>query len=242
MSDQQTRAQINRDRFVKEIFAEVPRTYELINHVLTLGLDVLWRRRAAKIACQGGGAIWADVCTGTGEMACCLARLAPPETAVYAVDFSKPMMSKAETKPEAQRLTFVTADVKELPFPDDHLDLITISFATRNINLDRGTLVRTFSEFHRVLRPGGRFVNLETSQPPSAIARRLFRLYATLVVKQIGGPVSGSKAGYSYLAHTIPRFYDADELVEIIRSAGFSDVGYRRLLLGLAAIHTAVKA
>jgi demethylmenaquinone methyltransferase/2-methoxy-6-polyprenyl-1,4-benzoquinol methylase len=227
---------------VQRIFSQVPATYELVNHVLTVGFDIVWRRRAARIAATAGGDQWADMCTGTGEMAVYLSRLAPEGTQIHAVDFSEPMIVKARSKPEAQQVNFVAADIKALPFPDESLDLITMSFATRNINLSKDTLIQSFAEFHRVLKPGGRFVNLETSQPPSSPIRRCFHLYVKLFVKSIGGRISGSKAGYAYLAKTIPRFYAAEELADIMRQAGFEAVTCERLLFGAAAIHQAKKS
>jgi len=147
------------------------------------------------------------------------------------------MLVEATKKPEAERIHFAVSDVRVLPFPDRSLDLITISFATRNINLSQDILVQTFAEFHRVLRPGGRFINLETSQPSSWIVRRGFHLWVKLFVRSIGSWVSGSKRAYTYLGHTIPRFYPAEELVGLMQRAGFCDVTYQRLLFGVAAIH-----
>lgn len=227
--------------FVRRIFSEVPATYERVNHVLTFGLDILWRRQAAHAAASAGGARWADVCTGTGEMAALLRRLAPEGTAVYAVDLTPAMIAQARSKPEAKRIHFTVSDVKTLPFADCSLDLIAISFATRNINLSREVLVQTFSEFRRVLRPGGRFVNVETSQPSSPLVKRGFHLYIKWFVRSIGTWISGSRAGYAYLAHTMPRFYPADELASLMRQAGFRDVTYQKMFLGVAAIHQGIR-
>ena len=124
---------------------------------------------------------------------------------------------------------------------DDTFDLITISFATRNINLSEKTLIQTLKEFHRVLKVGGHFVNLETSQPSSPLVRRVFHAYVRLLVAPIGRGVSGSRSAYAYLAHTVPRFYLAEELARILVRAGFRDVRIRRLALGVAAIHQGTK-
>jgi demethylmenaquinone methyltransferase/2-methoxy-6-polyprenyl-1,4-benzoquinol methylase len=227
--------------YIRSVFSEVPRTYELVNHILTFGLDLLWRRRAARVAARADGSAWADLCTGTGEMAALLRRRAPAGTTVYAVDLTPAMLEEARKKPGADSTRFLISDVKSLPFHDESLDLITLSFATRNINLNRDVLVRTFREFRRVLRTGGRLVNLETSQPPAQLVRRGFHLHVKLLVKPIGSRVSGSRRGYTYLSHTIPRFYHAEELADLMREAGFSQVTFRRLLFGVAAIHQAVR-
>jgi len=226
---------------VERMFSEVPTTYELVNHVLTLGLDIVWRRRAAKIAATADGGQWADMCTGTGETAARLSRLAPEGTTIYGIDFSEPMLEQARKKPEAARINFVASDIKALPFPDASFDLVTMSFATRNINLSKDILVQSFGEFYRVLKPGGRFVNLETSRPSFWPVRKCFHLYVKLFVKLIGSRISGSRAAYTYLATTIPRFYSAQELADIMRQAGFDKVTFQQYLFGAAAIHQAMK-
>lgn len=226
---------------IQKLFSGLSGTYDIVNHVLTLGLDALWRRKAAEIAIMGGGNRWMDICSGTGKMAFRLSRFAEDKTMVVAADFCIPMMGEAQVKPEARQIVFVGADVNELPFRDETFDLITISFATRNININRDILTQCFREFYRILKPGGRFINLETSQPSSRLVRTLFHLYVWLFVKLIGSIISGSKAGYTYLSHTIPRFYNASELAEIIRQAGFAEVNFHKMMFGIAAIHKAVK-
>ena len=229
------------DAVQKTFTPSVAATYELVNHILTIGHDVLWRRQAARLGAASGGTQWADMCTGTGEMAVFLCHLAPPETTIHAVDFSLPMMAEAMKKSEAPRINFVVSDVKALTLPDDSLDLVTIAFATRNISLNRDVLTHTFAEFHRVLKPGGRFINLETSQPSSRLIRWLFHAYVELLVKPLGSLISGSHKGYAYLKHTIPRFYPPEELSDIMRQAGFDNVTYRRLMFGIAAIHQGIE-
>lgn len=227
---------------IQKLLADVPRTYEMVNHTLTLGLDLHWRRRAAKLAARAGAGDWVDMCTGTGELAHHLDQLACAQTRVLGLDLSAPMLSEAIRKRPPGRLAFAASDVRALPLPDCSVDLITMSFATRNLNYNRENLERTFREYHRVLKPGGRFVNLETSQPQAAFIRNTFHLYVRLFVKVVGTVISGSHSAYGYLAHTIPRFYPADQLAEILRAAGFSDVSYETHLLGVVAIHAARRA
>lgn len=226
---------------IQKIFSEVPKTYELVNHILTLGMDIICRRRAARAATSEGGTVWLDVCSGTGEMAVNLWKRRPEGTRVFAADFSYPMLSVAAGKREARGINFIIADVGRLPFGDSSFDLITISFATRNINTNREILIEYFREFHRVLKPGGRFINLETSQPRFGIIRALMHLYVKVAVKPIGMIISGSKAGYAYLSHSIPRFYPPAELAAILKQAGFSEVTYRRMFPGAIAMHRSVK-
>lgn len=226
---------------IRNIFAEVPETYELVNHILTFGLDILWRKQAARTAVKAGGIRYMDVCTGTGEMASYLCRHVKNGTKVFATDFSLPMLKKAMQKPEGNWIQFLLSDVGNLPFADDTFDLLTISFATRNINLSRETLIRIFKEFHRVLRADGRFVNLETSQPSYPFFRRVFHRYVNLFVKPIGSRFSGSRSGYAYLASTIPRFYHTKALTDIMHQAGYRDIRSKKLMFGVAAIHQGTK-
>jgi demethylmenaquinone methyltransferase/2-methoxy-6-polyprenyl-1,4-benzoquinol methylase len=228
-------------RAVRDVFSEVPATYELINRVLTFGLDVVWRRRAVKVAAGGRGGEWLDMCSGTGETAVYLSRLAPEGTRVLAADFCPAMMAEARRKPEAKRVEFVPADIRALPFADGSLDLVTMSFATRNVNVSREALIESFAELRRVLKPGGRFVSVETSQPPSSLVRMCFHIYVKLVVERIGALISGYRPGYAMLSSTIRRFYPAEELADIMREAGFGKVTFRRMFFGAAAIHEAEK-
>jgi demethylmenaquinone methyltransferase/2-methoxy-6-polyprenyl-1,4-benzoquinol methylase len=204
-------------------------------------LDILWRRKAARAAAQGGGKRWIDICTGKSEMAVYLNRLTGKNTRVFAVDFSIKMIRQATLRGDTHQIRFTLADTCQLPFKDETFNLVSISFATRNINVSKKVLGERLREFHRILKPGGRFVNLETSQPSSRLIRRLFHLYVRLIVKRLGSGISSSKAGYAYLAETIPRFYNAGELAEIIRRAGFAKVNIHPMLFGVAAIHKAVK-
>ena len=181
------------------------------------------------------------MCTGTGEMAVYLSRLAPKGTKIYAIDFSSPMVAEAAKKPQAEHVHFVTSDIKALPFPDASFNLITMSFATRNINLSKYILIQNFAEFYRVLRPGGRFVNLETSKPSFSLIRKLFHLYVKLFVKLIGSRISGAGAPYEYLAKTIPRFYTPEQLADIMCRAGFQEVTFQKIMFGVAAVHQAMK-
>jgi demethylmenaquinone methyltransferase/2-methoxy-6-polyprenyl-1,4-benzoquinol methylase len=226
---------------IQNLFSEVPDRYELINHIITLGLDRRWRCKAADRASACGGKKWVDVCTGTGEMAFTLLARAADGMSVKAVDFSAPMLRKAMENPLASGVQFVESQANSLPFDNDEFDLLTISFATRNINTSENHLLECLEEFHRVLKPGGRFINLETSQPESKLIRTLFHLYVRNVVRTVGGTLSTSKAAYRYLSHTIPKFYVAEALSSIILRAGFSEVTFTKMLYGVAAIHEAVK-
>ncbi len=226
---------------ILKVFSEVAHQYELVNHVLTFGLDIPWRKRAARVAAVGGGTLWLEVCSGTGDMAVNLLKHASPETKIVVSDFSLPMITKAHEKGELEEVALSLADSMQLPFPDNTFDLVIISFATRNITPTRDKLKAFLQEFHRVLKPGGRFINLETSQPSSTPIRIAFRLYTKQVIKLMGRLISGSKTGYAYLAHTVPRFFNAKGLSAIMYESGFSKVNFVTMTFGAVAIHRAVK-
>jgi demethylmenaquinone methyltransferase/2-methoxy-6-polyprenyl-1,4-benzoquinol methylase len=224
-------------KFIQNMFSEVPATYELLNHLLTFGFDIMWRKKAAKMAAATHGDLWADMCTGTGETAIYLKQFAQRETRIYGIDFSMPMMFEAVQKQKADQIRFIASDIKALPFSDKSFDLITISFATRNLNVTKESLMQSFREFYRILKPGGHFINLETSQPPYLLFRKGFHLYLKLFVRLLGSAISGSKTAYAYLAKSMTFFYTAEELADIIKQAGFDKVVFQRLLFGTAAIH-----
>ena len=239
---------------IQQIFSSVPVTYEIINHILTLGFDTPVRRYAAKLAASGNtqritqcgkrttqnARLILDVCTGTGEMAQCLSKYIGRNTLIIASDFTLPMLRYARQRQTSQ-VRFTAADSIRLPFRDNTFDLVTISFATRNINVSRQNLLGCLKEFRRVLKPGGRFINLETSQPSSLLLRRMLHIFVKTFVKPIGSIISGSTQAYAYLSQTIPRFYDADRFSEIILEAGFQKCKYKHLMGGLAAIHEGTK-
>jgi len=229
-------------RKIRTIFSDIEGTYERINHLLTFGFDILWRRRAVRLAVREGGGRWLDVCTGTGETAVYLQQRSGGSTRVTAVDFSPAMIGAAVAKPGAEGIDFVLADTGRLPFPDDSFDLVTLSFATRNLNTGSEALPAVFAEIARVVRPDGRYINLETSQPRNALLRTFFHGYVALVVRRLGRWISGSDAAYAYLGSTIPRFHPPEDLAAILTGAGFAQVEIRRLLGGVAAIHIARKA
>ncbi|MCE5216546.1 ubiquinone/menaquinone biosynthesis methyltransferase [bacterium] len=229
-------------RFLHQTFDEIAPGYERMNHAMTLGLDILWRRATARIAASIPSSRRLDVCTGTAETAVLLKGIAPEPELVVGADFSAQMMAVAKQKPETTGISFVGAEAGNLPFADGRFDLVTVTLATRNLASSAEGLQGCFAEFHRVLKPGGRFINLETSQPPNRLVWWGFRLYVAAVVPLMAWLLSGFRPGYAYLARSIPRFHDADGLAQVLRESGFAEVSYRRLFLGAAAIHVATKA
>ena len=202
-------------------------------------MDILWRKKTAQLACKLGGNNYLDVCSGTGETAAYISRFASSDIEMTCADFSESMIGIAKGKKELRTASFVISDAGFLPFKDGTFDVITISFATRNINKSPQVLQNCFKEFSRVLRDGGTFVNLETSRPQNSFIRCLFDLYTKCVVYPIGTLFGGSSAGFKYLAGSMRTFYSADELSKKIKEAGFGSVTSTPLMFGAAAIHFA---
>lgn len=225
---------------VQRMYTRIDRGYELVNHLFTLNLDRWWRRKAARLAAEHREGRWLDLCTGTGEMAMALAGRATGETRVFAVDFSLPMIRQARSKPNAVGVEFLISDAATLPFGEGTFDLVTISFATRNLESSRPLEV-FFGEVHRILSPGGTMVHLETSQPTNPAVSSLFKLYVKSTIPPLGKLVTGAVGPYRFLASSVLRFHGAAELEGILTRAGFADVESSPLLLGAVAIHRAVK-
>jgi demethylmenaquinone methyltransferase/2-methoxy-6-polyprenyl-1,4-benzoquinol methylase len=222
--------------YVREMFAAIAPRYDATNRLLTAGADESWRKRAvAELRAPHGGAIL-DLCCGTGDLAFHLVRT-DPSLQVTGTDFCAPMLDgarrRAGREDRSGHVTFVEADVMQLPFPDRSFDGATMGFSMRNV-VD---ITATLREARRVLRPGSRMVNLDVSKVPNPFVRRLFNLYFYGVVPLVGGAVGGSKSAYRYLPNSLTNYPDADELAERFRAAGFSNVRYVRLGLGAVAVH-----
>lgn len=218
---------------IQKMYQPIAASYERVNHLLTLGLDIGWRRKLIQLAAERGGEHWLDMCTGTGETAVGLYRKTGAK--ITGVDFSPEMLAEARKKPE--RIEWIEAGADALPFPDNHFDGITLSFATRNLNENRAVLLSRFRELRRVLKPGGAFLMLETSQPKSRLIRLGFQLYVKWFVKPLGNRLSKTKGSYDFLSASMLHFYSAAELADLLREAGFEVQQIHPLLFGAAAIH-----
>ena len=174
-----------------------------------------------------------------------LARRARAGSALTGIDYSAPMIRVAgrkllRAKPRAG-VSLVEADVAGLPFENASFDAIGIAFAFRNLTWRNPRRDLFLAEILRVLAPGGRFVIVETSQPPVGILRALCHLYCRAIVPRVGGLFSGQQSAYRYLGKSAADFSTADEVCTLLRHAGFTSVTYRHLLWGVAALHVALK-
>jgi demethylmenaquinone methyltransferase/2-methoxy-6-polyprenyl-1,4-benzoquinol methylase len=213
------------------MFDRIAPVYDAMNRVMTVGLDVRWRRLAAAAAVRPGDRVLDGAC-GTGDLA--LADLGAGAGAVVGLDFSPRMLERARRKDS--RIEWVQGDLLALPFADGSFDAATVGFGVRNV-ADLGVSLR---ELRRVLRPGGRLAILEITHP-RGLLKPFFGLWFDRLVPALGKLLPGG-AAYSYLPQSVTRFPPAEELAELLRDAGFADVRVRLLAGSIIALHTGAVA
>ena len=225
---------------VRNMFAAVAPRYDFLNHLLSFGRDIAWRRATAhalKDILARSGSCVADLCCGTGDLSFCLGRLS--QGAVMGADFCHPMLAIARGKSRTQVgcVHFLEADALQLPFGDASLDAVTSAFGFRNLaNYRRG-----IEEMRRVLKIGGRLAILEFSRVRWPLFGPLFRFYFRHVLPSIGAWISGVEGPYSYLPDSVAQFPDQVELAEMLHAAGFQKVSYVNFTGGVAALHVGEK-
>ena len=229
-----------RRRYVNAMFGRIARRYDLMNTLMTFGLDRGWRDAAARAAAPRAGGQALDVGTGTGKLALRLAA-AMPAGYVVGADFTQPMLRAGQPElrrhPAGQRVALLAADALSLPFRADTFDCVTSAFTVRNL-ADVG---QGFREQARVVRPGGRVVCLELTTPPGPLFARLFRVYFRGLVPRVGALVAGDAEAYTYLPESVAEFLRPGPLAAVMRAAGLDRVRYRRLGLGAVALHVGEK-
>ena len=225
---------------VRSMFADVAPRYDFLNHFLSVGRDIAWRRataRALKDILARPGSRVADVCCGTGDLSFSLRRLS--RGTVFGADFCHPMLSIARAKsgPQLRRVHFLEADTLRLPFGDGSLDAVTSAFGFRNL----ANYARGIEEMRRVLKSGGRLAILEFSRVRWPIFGPLFRFYFRYFLPRIGARISGVEGPYKYLPDSVAKFPDQDALAEMLRGAGFRNLSYVNFTGGVAALHVGEK-
>jgi demethylmenaquinone methyltransferase/2-methoxy-6-polyprenyl-1,4-benzoquinol methylase len=232
--------------WVQAMFGRIAGHYDLMNGLMTFGRDQAWRRYTVSqlgLGQPGDGAVGErlvlDVATGTGDLALEVVRQVPGGR-VVGLDFVPQMLvlAQAKSQPVAGRLSLAAGDALCLPFEDGVFDGVVTGFALRNVT-DIGA---AFGEMARVTRPGGRVACLEISRPRLPVFRRLFHWYFYRLVPLLGGWISGQRAAYTYLPHSLTGFASPDEIADIMRGRGWHDVQYRRLMLGTVAVHVGTRA
>ena len=225
--------------FVRRMFDGIAGTYDLLNHLLSAGVDIVWRRRTIDgLGIQPGWLIL-DLATGTGDLAFeAFAR--HPSARIVGADLSIPMMSIGKKKEARGKgvVRFVCGDAERLPFGSQTFDAISIGFGVRNFSrLDVG-----LKEMYRVLRPGGKLAVLEFSKPKAVLMRSLYLFYFRNVLPLIGRIVSRDPQAYRYLYESVMLFPEGEEFQRRMETSGFKNSNVSRLSLGIANIYLAERA
>jgi demethylmenaquinone methyltransferase/2-methoxy-6-polyprenyl-1,4-benzoquinol methylase len=224
-----------RTRRIRRVFSAVATRYDLMNDLMSLGIHRLWKRRLARMAAPRAGQSIVDLAGGTGDVA---ALMAGPDRLVAVCDPSVPMMTAGRGRGDAAHahVRWIAGTGEQLPFADASIDTLTIAFGIRNVTRIEVAL----AEALRVLKPDGRFLCLEFSTPHMLI-RPFYNLFSFIVIPRLGAWVARAPEAYNYLVESIRRFPDQKAFQTLIEQAGFRDVSYRNLSLGIAAIHVGTK-
>ncbi len=210
------------------MFEAVARRYDLMNDLMSLGVHRLWKRKLARMAAPGPGQVIVDLAGGTGDVA---ALVAAPDRLVVVCDPSLGMMNVGRARGH-RHLQWLAGTGEALPFGDASVDTITIAFGIRNVT----RVELALAEARRVLMPGGRFLCLEFSTPATPI-RPFYNLFSFTVIPRLGAMVARAPEAYAYLVESIRRFPDQETFKALIERAGFENVHFRKLSLGIACIH-----
>lgn len=226
---------------VHGVFSSVASRYDVMNDAMSLGVHRLWKDAMLDWLAPRRGMRLLDVAGGTGDIAFRFLRRVRGDGHATVLDMTEDMLEagrkRAEATDFAAALDWVTGDAMALPFPDASFDAYTISFGIRNVTRIGDAL----SEAFRVLRPGGRLMVLEFSRVPEASLRWLYDRYSFNVIPAMGQAIAGDRASYQYLVESIRRFPDQETFAGMIGTAGFGQVRYRNLSMGIAALHSGWK-
>lgn len=225
--------------YVQRIFSEIAPRYDLLNRLLSLGIDRRWRRVALRRLGwdRAPAGTYLDLCAGTLDVGATLVRTAGFGGRVVGADFAEPMLRAGNGKAPAEVLAPVVADALQLPIRDEAFDGAIVAFGIRNV-ADLGAGLR---EVRRVLRPGARFVILEFSTPRVPLVKAAYLFYFHHILPRIGRMISGHKTAYTYLPRSVANFPETGVLAQAMTDAGFRDVRWETLTFGIAAVHVGTK-
>ena len=228
--------------YVRAMFGRIARVYDLMNRVMTLGMDARWRDFAARKVALGPGQIALDVGTGTGDLALAAIRRGASDARVVGVDFTPEMLERGRAKIARMgledRVDLHQGDGAHLAFADETFDACCSAFVVRNL----ADLPQGLAEMRRVVKPGGRFVCLEMSHPHNQLFAVAFSFYFDRIVPLLGTLIGRASDAYSYLPSSVASFPDAPTLKRLLEDAGWRDVHYYYRMGGVVAVHVATRA
>jgi demethylmenaquinone methyltransferase / 2-methoxy-6-polyprenyl-1,4-benzoquinol methylase len=224
---------------VARMFNSISGTYDFLNHFLSFGIDIIWRKKAINMLKSLQPKLILDVATGTGDFAIEALKLNPDK--VIGIDISDGMLDVGRKKMTARGfdkiITMQLADSENLPFADNNFDAIIVAFGVRNFeNLKRG-----LREMHRVLKPGGKVVILECSNPKSPWFRPLYLFYFKVITPFIGKIFSRDSSAYSYLPESVKAFPDGKNFTDILDTVGYKNTTCKPLTFGISSLYTGIK-
>jgi len=224
---------------VARMFDSISGNYDFLNHFLSLGIDIRWRKKAVKMLAPGNPKLILDVATGTGDFAVETLKLNPDK--VIGIDISEGMLEVGRKKMKDRgydsKIEMLSGDSENLPFEENKFDAVVVGFGVRNFeNLEKG-----LAEMYRVLKPGGRMVVLEFSKPKMFPFKQLYNFYFNFILPKIGKLISRDPAAYTYLPESVQAFPDGNNFVGILNRIGFKDTLCKPLTLGISSLYTGIK-
>ena len=224
---------------VAQMFDNISGKYDFLNHFLSLGIDIRWRRKAIKYFKEDNPKHMLDIATGTGDFAIETLRINPEK--VTGIDISEGMLEvgrkKMVKKGLSDKIDLISGDSENIPFDDNTFDGATVAFGVRNFeNLEKG-----IGEIRRVLKPGAKLVVLEFSKPTSFPFKQFYNFYFKVILPRIGRQISKDKAAYTYLPESVNAFPDGERFLDILKSAGFKETECKPLTFGISSIYVGQK-
>ncbi|MBW7871575.1 MAG: bifunctional demethylmenaquinone methyltransferase/2-methoxy-6-polyprenyl-1,4-benzoquinol methylase UbiE [Flavobacteriia bacterium] len=224
---------------VEQMFDNISGKYDELNHILSMGIDVGWRKKVVKIIKNQNPKTVLDIATGTGDLAIMMAKAT--DAKITGFDLSAGMLEVGRQKIKEQnlenRIEMIQGDAEKMPFEDNSFDCITVAFGVRNFeNLKKG-----LDEIYRVLKPGGKFVILEFSQPQSFPMKQLYGFYSKNILPMIGKKISKDKSAYTYLPESVKAFPYGEEMKKILKNSNFIKTTDKKLTFGISSIYASLK-
>ena len=225
---------------IAAMFDRISPKYDALNHLLSLNIDKVWRRKTAKTVTKSHPNTLLDLATGTGDLAIALAKC-NPQTHIIGLDISEKMLDIGKTKIAQRKLEnqieLSLGNAATVPFEDNHFDAVTVAFGVRNFeNLGKG-----ISEIQRVLKPAGKVFILEFSMPERWPVKQLYRFYFNRILPRIGRHLSKEPDAYTYLPESVERFPKPDDFMQLLSEKGLENCTKRTLSFGIATLYTAEK-
>ena len=231
----------SKSEMVRGMFNDIAPTYDRLNHILSLDIDKLWRKRVVRIVRKLGAKHIMDMATGTGDLAIAIAQKIEGST-IYGADFSSEMLAVAKQKIEvlglAECISLTECNAEDIPLADEAVDAATIAFGVRNFEHQREAL----TEIKRTIRKGGHLIVLEFSNPSCAFVRWCYRLYSHYILPAIGRLVSKHATAYTYLPESIDQFASPEAFSTLLKEVGFDSIERKSQSMGIAHIYIAHKA